>query len=164
MMLPTYASVLVAVDGGELTAVTTAYALRFPKESSLTFVCAVDPNGFLSDATAAIYGTEKERDAALEAAQRVVDACAADAQAAGLTATGYAVEAEPVNAIIDLAAKIHADVIVMASHARSGFARLVLGSVAEAVVKRANIPVLLVPNELAEDDSSRHLHQIFKGL
>lgn len=36
------------------------------------------------------------------------------------------------------------DLIVMASHGRTGLARLMLGSVADKVVKRATAPVLLV--------------------
>ena len=74
------------------------------------------------------------------------------------------VEAATVDAIIDLAAELDVDVIVMASHGRHGFARLVLGSVAEGVARRVNIPVLLVPAGLSDDDPSRHLHQIFQGL
>ena len=158
-----YAKILVAVDGGELTKTITEYALRFPRDAALDFVCAVDPNEFFSDATAAIYGTETERSAALQATQKVVDSCVAAAKDAGLIATGHVIEAAPVDAIINIADKVNADVIVMASHGRSGFARLVLGSVAEGVARRARIPVLLVPSGLA-DDPSRHLHQIFQGL
>jgi nucleotide-binding universal stress UspA family protein len=146
--MPMFANLLVAVDGGELTKSISQYALRCSKESALSFICAVDPNNFMTAATAAIYGTEAERGAALDAAQRVIDACVADATAAGFKARGYVVEAEPVAAITDLAAKIGADVIVMSSHARSGFARLVLGSVAEGVARRASTPVLLVPSGL----------------
>jgi len=42
------------------------------------------------------------------------------------------------------AEEFHADLIVMATHARSGFARVRLGSVADAVVRQAGMPVLLV--------------------
>jgi len=164
MAMPLVSSVLVAVDGGELTETIAQYALRFSPETRVNFVCAVDPANFMTPATAAIYGVEAEQNTAIEAAQRIVDGCVAEAEAAGLKAAAYVVEAAPVDAIIDLAAKLDVDVIVTASHARHGFARLVLGSVAEGVARRANIPVLLVPAGLTEDDPSRHLHQIFKGL
>ncbi|CAN5347858.1 universal stress protein [soil metagenome] len=39
----------------------------------------------------------------------------------------------------------HADLIVVGTHARSGFERLVVGSDAETIVRRAPVPVLLVP-------------------
>jgi len=48
--------------------------------------------------------------------------------------------------VIDLvAARIDADLIVMGTHGRRGFRRLVLGSVAESVVRSAPCPVLTVP-------------------
>ena len=47
-------------------------------------------------------------------------------------------------AILKLAETLHADLIVMGSHGRSGLSRLVLGSVAESVVRRAPCPVLIV--------------------
>ena len=36
------------------------------------------------------------------------------------------------------------DIVVMATHGRSGIAHLILGSVAEAVVRKANCPVLTI--------------------
>ncbi len=50
-----------------------------------------------------------------------------------------------------------ADLIVMATHGRGGFARVWLGSVTDAVVRHAEVPILLVPwhgeeeTNLAED-------------
>lgn len=40
-----------------------------------------------------------------------------------------------------------ADLIVIGTHGRSGFSRLLLGSVAEGVVREASVPVLLVRAE-----------------
>jgi nucleotide-binding universal stress UspA family protein len=52
--------------------------------------------------------------------------------------------------ILDLARGLRADLLVLGTHGRSGFRRLVLGSVAEKVVDRAPCPVLTVPGA-AED-------------
>lgn len=46
--------------------------------------------------------------------------------------------------IVAEAARWHADVIVMGTHGRRGFRRLVMGSDAEAVVRESPVPVLLV--------------------
>ena len=46
--------------------------------------------------------------------------------------------------ILDYAAGIEADVIAMSTHGRSGLARMVIGSVADEVVRRSHLPVLLV--------------------
>ncbi len=49
--------------------------------------------------------------------------------------------------ILDYAAGIDADVIAMSTHGRSGLARMVIGSVADEVVRRSHLPVLLVRPE-----------------
>jgi nucleotide-binding universal stress UspA family protein len=48
------------------------------------------------------------------------------------------------NLLVQSAKDAHADLIVMSTHARSGFDRLLLGSVAEGVVHRSSVPVLLL--------------------
>ncbi len=51
-------------------------------------------------------------------------------------------QGEPAAAIVELAEKEDADLIVMGTHGRTGLARLLMGSVAEVVVRRAPCPVL----------------------
>jgi nucleotide-binding universal stress UspA family protein len=59
--------------------------------------------------------------------------------------TAVAVEALVVDEILQRAAALPADVIVMGTHGRSGFDRLLLGSVAERVLAKAACPVLTIP-------------------
>lgn len=47
-------------------------------------------------------------------------------------------------AILDVAAKENADLIALASHGRSGLARVFYGSVASAILQRADRPLLLI--------------------
>ena len=49
---------------------------------------------------------------------------------------------DPVAEILRVAAEQNVDLIVMGTHGRSGLKRLVLGSVAEAIVRRAPCPVV----------------------
>jgi universal stress protein A len=56
-----------------------------------------------------------------------------------------AVEAgEPSEAILATSRKSGADLIVMGTHGRTGLSRLLLGSVAEAVLRRSSCPVLTI--------------------
>lgn len=48
-------------------------------------------------------------------------------------------------AIVEFAHAQKADYIAMATHGRSGLRRLLLGSVAEQIVRHAHVPVLLYP-------------------
>lgn len=60
----------------------------------------------------------------------------------------YQVSGGPIaDAILDTAAGIEADLIAMSTHGRSGIARMVLGSVADEMVRRSHLPVLLVRPE-----------------
>jgi nucleotide-binding universal stress UspA family protein len=52
----------------------------------------------------------------------------------------------PAKTIVDCAASVGADLIVMGTHGRGGMAHLLLGSVAERVVRTALCPVLTVRN------------------
>lgn len=47
--------------------------------------------------------------------------------------------------LLDLATRLHVDLIVMGTHGRTGVPRVLLGSVAEEVVRHAELPVLVVP-------------------
>ena len=49
-------------------------------------------------------------------------------------------------AICDYAAKHDVDLIVIGTHGRTGIPRLLIGSVAEKVVRHASCPVLVVPH------------------
>jgi nucleotide-binding universal stress UspA family protein len=63
----------------------------------------------------------------------------------GYPVTAVSVEALVVDEILKRAAALPADLIVMGTHGRSGFDRLLLGSVAERVLAKAPCPVLTIP-------------------
>ena len=55
-------------------------------------------------------------------------------------------EGPPAPTILRVAAQAKADVIVLGTHGRTGLGRLIMGSVAEQVVRKAPCPVLTVKN------------------
>jgi universal stress protein A len=85
----------------------------------------------------------RQREAALVALEALIEKARAG--------SGEAVEARlivrdgiPADAIPSTAAEVGADVIVMATHGRTGAQHLLLGSIAERVVRTAACPVLTV--------------------
>ena len=83
-----------------------------------------------------------------EAAQGVQEslaALAASVRESGLECQTVHLEGNPADEIVDYATKIGADLIVMGTHGRGGLRRLLLGSVAEKVLRAACCPVLVVP-------------------
>jgi nucleotide-binding universal stress UspA family protein len=63
-----------------------------------------------------------------------------EVEVTALFETGHAV-----TSIVDNAASLGADLIVMGSHGTTGFERLLLGSVTDDVLRKAGCPVLVVP-------------------
>lgn len=81
----------------------------------------------------------------LEEARRQL-AAEADAGLAGIEHEARtAAAADVAGEIVRQAREGGFDLIALATHGRSGFRRMVLGSVAEAVLRRADVPVLVVP-------------------
>jgi nucleotide-binding universal stress UspA family protein len=56
--------------------------------------------------------------------------------------------------IVRVAAEREVDLIVISSHGRTGFGRMIFGSTAEAVVRHARCPVLVVKPPADEEESS----------
>jgi nucleotide-binding universal stress UspA family protein len=56
----------------------------------------------------------------------------------------HVVEGDPATEIVRLAGKVACDMVVMGTHGRTGLRRLLMGSVAESVLRKAPCPVLTV--------------------
>jgi nucleotide-binding universal stress UspA family protein len=69
---------------------------------------------------------------------------ATELSARGVRVRTEARRGEPVQEIVDGAREAGADLIAMTTHGRSGLGRLLFGSVAEAVLRQAEIPVFLM--------------------
>jgi nucleotide-binding universal stress UspA family protein len=65
----------------------------------------------------------------------------------------YLMVGDPATEILDLAEEKGCDLIVMGTHGRTGLARLLMGSVAEQVVRRAACPVVTVRSAIPSQAS-----------
>lgn len=63
----------------------------------------------------------------------------------GIEATALLVQGPTVNTLLREAEKLGADMIALGSHGRGFASRALLGSVSEGVLRRADVPVLIVP-------------------
>ena len=82
--------------------------------------------------------------AAREESERVLAEALAIAAAAGVAATVERISGErPHQAIVAAADRLGCDLIVMASHGRRGFQRMLLGSQTQRVLVQASVPVLV---------------------
>jgi nucleotide-binding universal stress UspA family protein len=65
-----------------------------------------------------------------------------EGQAHRLRVESQVMEGDPVDMILRAAEETHSDLIVMGTHGRTALVRLLLGSVAESVLRKAPCPVL----------------------
>ena len=84
-------------------------------------------------------------ESALEAAEEQMPKWSQSVTAAGVDVETLVERGDPVKHILARAAALRADLVVMGTHGRSGFERLLLGSVTEKVLRKASCPVMAVP-------------------
>jgi universal stress protein A len=95
--------------------------------------------GFIPPGGAAMLLKDLERQAHLDLAEVLPEA-----EAAGVEVTRQVVLGSPSHEIVKVAAAEKVDLIVIATHGRTGFSHLVMGSVAERVVRTAPCPVMTI--------------------
>jgi nucleotide-binding universal stress UspA family protein len=76
--------------------------------------------------------------------QRLISAAVGQAKAKGVVASGEMRRGLPASEILKYAREFGADAIVLGTHGRTGVNRLLMGSVAEAALREASVPVIVV--------------------
>jgi nucleotide-binding universal stress UspA family protein len=133
-------TILVPLDGSPLAelALTHAADLARDKGAKLVLLRAAEARTLVGDPTEAQVAAVREAEEYLTATrERVVRTGVSDVE----VSVWYG---PPAEAIVDAARYRNAGLIVMSSHGRSGLGRLVLGSVAETVLRATVIPILLI--------------------
>lgn len=126
-------------------ALTTAAALARQFDASLHLVHVLEdplaPGMWASEVyTAQIPGL---RVSLVQGAERELRKCLTTFSVADVKATTEVRVGSPASTIVDFAVEQHADLIVMGTHGRGGIAHLLMGSVAERVIRTALCPVLI---------------------
>jgi nucleotide-binding universal stress UspA family protein len=137
--------VLVPIDGSEQSDVALNHALEEFSDDDITVLHVIDPADAGYTAPVGIPGGSEEwYEGAQEEAQTLFDEAQAVAGEYGVTLGTATDMGRPAGTIVEYAEDEEFDHIVMGSHGRSGVSRILLGSVAETVVRRATIPVTVV--------------------
>jgi len=142
-----YKNLLIATDGSELAdkGVTHGLALAKALGAKVTIVTVSDPwTAYVTGEVGASFPIEEYERACEVSASAILAAVAKRADAMGVACEKRYVKDEyPAEGILETAKNAGSDLIVMASHGRSGVRRLLLGSQANKVVTHSNVPVLV---------------------
>ena len=142
-----YKHILIATDGSELArkAVTQGLALAKAVGARVTAVSVTEPWATMAppEVLNEPFVQEFERVAA-DRAKRILDVVAAAAKEANVAcSTLHVRDRFPAEGLLEAAASVGCDLIVMASHGRRGVAKLLLGSQATEVLTHSPVPVLV---------------------
>jgi nucleotide-binding universal stress UspA family protein len=145
---PTSRRVLIPLDGSELAerVLEPATALGSLVDAEYTLVRAVEPHSFLDGcAVMAEPGAiEKAREQRTAVAQTYLDGVAERLRIKGLCVhTQVVVGESAAAAVLAVARDQNIDLVAIATHGRGGLTRLLLGSVADKIIRRTFTPVLV---------------------
>ena len=138
--------ILVPVDGSESAESAAEYVVENFPDATVVFCHVINPAEAGYSAQASVPSFSQEwYEQQHESADALFDELEATAAEAGVADVERALEVgRPTQTIVEYADEHDIDQIVMGSHGRSGVSRILLGSVAETVVRRATVPVTVV--------------------
>ena len=157
-----YKRILVAIDGSQAAQLALQEALKIAQaaQSSVTAVFVAEHNAQMVDIGTGLLDQQTRTIASAEAAQATLEDARALFEQRGVRGLTRIVDAygeDIAGVLCRIADECEADLVVMGTHGRHGIGRLLLGSVAETVLRRAQAPVLLVRR-------ARDLDEIPSGL
>ena len=149
-----FETILVPLDGSELAeaALPIAKELKDKFGSRVILVQAVEPSSHRLAQAPGFFESPAAAAAQVEMLEQAIDAERDDAKSyldqtadkLGDGVEAYIVEDDPKDAIVSIAKDKGVTLIIMSSHGRGGLGRIVFGSVADAVLRSNEIPVLLL--------------------
>lgn len=149
--------ILCPVDFSEYSAHSLAHATALARwygaKLTVLHVWPLTPPPMPYDemASASLMMLPEQRRASLTRLQALVDSIGApDVEAEAVLEDG-----PPSTVILDVARRVKADLLVLGTHGRGGFDRLVLGSVTEKLLHKAPCPVLTVPRTVTGEQLER---------
>lgn len=142
-----YRTILVPLDGSERAEAILPHVIELARSqgSSLVLLRVVDPAVAYSGVEGLPFEVARDIvNAEAEEAKRYLEAKRGELQAQNIEATTTVRYGAISQAILEAAEASDADLIALASHGRTGLARMFYGSVAAGVLNRADRPLLLI--------------------
>lgn len=143
-----YKHILVAVDGSDTSNLALQEAIKLAKEqqAQLRIVHVVEDIPLNIDTE---YALDEYQEAMRKTGEAVLSKAEALARESGVTPETKLLQIETLghritNLVVEEAQSWPADLIVLGTHGRRGFNHLLMGSVAEGIVRVSPQPVLLI--------------------
>lgn len=139
-------NVLVPIDGSPQAQEAFEYALEEFPDATITVITVLNPAEMSAGGTEMGMASYADQwmDAEEERAEQRFEEAREVAEGYGADLRSDTVLGRPARAIVDYAEENAIDHVIMGSHGRDGVSRILLGSVAETVIRRSPCPVTVV--------------------
>ncbi|MFB6254964.1 MAG: universal stress protein [Halobacteriaceae archaeon] len=132
--------ILVPLDASPQSWDAFEYALEEYPEATITALHVISPTDSLLRGD--VFGGETKR--SVQTAENILTQAQDIATAFQAEVSTVTEQGKPADVIVTYAEENDIDHIVIGSHGRSGVSRILLGSVAEKVVRRSPVPVTII--------------------
>lgn len=140
-----YKRILVPLDGSALAEQILPYVTSLAKDpQAVITLLRVAGHPVTSYRVEALSVNATRSDDSYAHCEQYLQGIAAPLQQSGLNVETRVLEGPIAEVIIDHAAEMQADLVVMSTHGRTGIGRWLLGSVADRVVHSLNVPLFLM--------------------
>jgi nucleotide-binding universal stress UspA family protein len=137
--------VLVPIDGSDQSDRACEFVFEEFPEASLVLVHVINPAEADYSARSAVPAASTEwHEQQKELATEYFQTIEASAEEHGVETERHVETGKPTQEIVSLVEESDVDHVVMGSRGREGVSRILLGSVAETVVRRSPVPVTVV--------------------
>ena len=142
-------TILCPVDFSDASKKAIRYAHEFAANmgASVYLLNVVEPRPMAVDVSLNYVPFEADLE---KAAKDDLEVILKDFHRVGLRAEYGVVIGNPADSILEHIDMFNVNLVIMGSHGKKGLSRLIMGSVAETVVRKANCPVLIVKSEEKE--------------
>jgi Universal stress protein UspA and related nucleotide-binding proteins len=139
-----YSRILLPTDGSDAMASVVDHAARLAAHHGATLHTLYVANTTSLSDLPAEAGWENVTEALYSEGEKAVSAVESRVDGHGVSMESELREGSPAREILGYAEEANCDVVVMGTHGRTGVDRLLLGSVAERVVRSSAVPVLTI--------------------
>lgn len=144
-----YQHILVPLDGSSLAEQVLPYVKESAQPQTQVTLLRAIPDEYIQAIVSAgrytaNFSAEEQIARTQAEEQAYLEQIAADLRAEGTQVQVVVERGDPADAIIDFTGQHGVDLIIIASHGRSGINRWIFGSITQKVLHRADVPVLVV--------------------
>ncbi len=154
-----YKKILAPLDSSKLSELSLKDVKKVAmatNETEVVLLTVLEPVSYLAYASSGLREDEtiKFENKSRVHAQKYIDKIADRLKKEGISARGEVVWGSPAEKILQYIKENRIDLVVMSTHGRSGIQRWALGSVADKVIRRSTIPVLIIPPQSLRDNGT----------